>query len=377
MSLTDIWAAENQMALVIGYLKQEQPIPAALSNLDTVPGDLAMQGLRLAVQDNNTTGHFTGQKYLLKEVLVPVGGNVIKAFDGLLKDNIKFVVTSVPVAAIRELAALAVANNALVLDVETLNDELRVRDCSPNVLYLLPSRAMRADALAQFMLKKRWKEWFLVIGSSEQDRLYAAAIKRAAKRYGMTVVAEKNWNFSHDARRTAQSEVPVFTQGIDYDILVVADEDGLFGEYLAYRTWSPRLIAGTQGLVPTAWHRTHEQWGAVQLQNRFRKQAKRWMTEQDYAAWLAGRAIGEAATRTQSVDFEKIKSFMLSDGFTLAGFKGKKLSFRRWSGQLRQPVLLAGARSLVAVAPLEGFIHPGNELDSLGYDEAESKCSHP
>ncbi len=375
--LTDVWATEGKVALAIGYLKQEQPVPAALSNLDPVPEDLAIQGLRLAIQDNNTTGQFTGQSFLLKEVSVPVGGDVIEAFKGLLQGNIKFVVTSVAASAIRELAPLAIKNNALVLDVETLNDELRVRDCSANVLYFRPSRAMRADALAQVMLKKRWKDWFLVVGPSEQDRLYAAAIKRAAKRYGMTVVAEKIWGFSHDARRTAQSEVPVFTQGVDYDILVVADEEGLFGEYLAYRTWLPRPIAGTQGLVPTAWHKTHEQWGAVQLQNRFRKQANRWMAEQDYAAWLAGRAIGEAAARSQSADFEKIKSFMLSDGFALAGFKGKKLSFRPWSGQLRQPVLLAGARALVAVAPLEGFIHPRNELDSLGYDEAESKCGHP
>jgi len=192
----------------------------------------------------------------------------------------------------------------------------------------------------------------------------------------MNVVDEKNWEFTHDARRTAQSEVPVFTQGTDYDILVVADEAGLFGEYLAYRTWKPRPIAGSQGLVATAWHRTHEQWGAAQLQHRLKEESGRWMAEEDYAAWLAGRVIGEAATRTQSSDFEKIKAYITGGEFALAGFKGKKLSFRSWNGQLRQPVLLAGARSMVAVAPLEGFLHPTNELDSLGFDKPEVKCSY-
>jgi ABC transporter substrate binding protein (PQQ-dependent alcohol dehydrogenase system) len=192
----------------------------------------------------------------------------------------------------------------------------------------------------------------------------------------MTIVDERFWKSTHDARRTAQSEVPVLTQEDNYDVVIVADEQGLFGEYLSYRTWLPRPVIGTQGLVGTAWHRTHEQWGAVQLQNRFKESAGRWMREQDYTAWLAVRVIGEAATRTGKVDVESLRSFIRGDDFSVAGFKGKKLSFRSWNGQLRQPILLAAARSLVGVAPLEGFLHPKNELDSLGYDEVETRCAH-
>jgi ABC transporter substrate binding protein (PQQ-dependent alcohol dehydrogenase system) len=157
-------------------------------------------------------------------------------------------------------------------------------------------------------------------------------------------------------------------------VVIVADETGLFGDYFPYRTWRPRPVAGTQSLVATAWHRTHEAWGALQLQNRFHEQASRWMTEEDYGAWLAVRAIGEAATRAKTLEFDKLKAFLLSDDFALAGFKGVPLSFRRWDRQLRQPVLLAADRSLVAVAPIEGYLHPKNELDTLGFDEAESKC---
>jgi ABC transporter substrate binding protein (PQQ-dependent alcohol dehydrogenase system) len=234
---------------------------------------------------------------------------------------------------------------------------------------------MRADALAQYMMKKRWDKWFLVIGPNQEDRLFADAIKRAAKRFGMNIVAEKTWEHTYDARRTAQSDVAVFTQADDdYDVLVVADEQGQFGEYLDYRTWIPRPVIGTQGLIATAWHRTHEQWGAVQIQNRFKEKAGRWMEEQDYAAYLAVRAIGEAATRMQSNEIKQVKDYMLSDAFALQGYKGNPLSFRSWDGQLRQPVLLAAPRSLVAVAPIEGFLHPKTELDTLGYDQPESQC---
>ena len=58
----------------------------------------------------------------------------------------------------------------------------------------------------------------------------------------------------------------------------------------------------------------------------------------------------------------------------LAGFKGRPLSFRAWNGQLRQPMGLAHQSALVAMAPLDGFLHSRNELDGLGYDKPESNC---
>ena len=360
--------------LQIVYMAQEQEVPPALSNLDPIVTDKGIQGARLAVEDNNTTGRFTGQAFALKEVIIPRGGDVAAPFRNLVAGGSRFFVTNLPAAVLRGLPHTDADDDFLIFDAATADDALRNQDCRAEVLHMLPSRAMRADALAQYFLMKRWRDWFLVIGPAEEDRLFAAALKRSAQRFGMRIVAERVWQHTHDARRTAQSEVPVFTQGVDYDILIVADEAGLFGEYLTYRTWLPRPVAGTQGLVPTAWHRTHEQWGAVQLQNRFLRQAGRWMGEQDYAAWLAVRAIGEAATRTGSVEFDKIKAYLLSEDLALAGFKGAKLSFRAWDGQLRQPVLLAADRALVTVAPIEGFLHPKNELDTLGYDAPESEC---
>ena len=86
------------------------------------------------------------------------------------------------------------------------------------------------------------------------------------------------------------------------------------------------------------------------------------------------RAVGEAVTRTQKIDLKPVKDYLLSDGFSLNGYTGTPLSFRAWDGQLRQSILLAAPRSLVAVAPIEGFLHPKSELDTLGYDQPESQC---
>lgn len=368
----NILASESQ-EIKIAYLAQEQQVPAALSNLAPFIADKGLQGALLGLRDNNTTGQFTQQNYLLEQVIVPIGGDVKQAFSQILKQGIQLVIVNLPAQQLVELHQL---NNdqALLFDVATRTDAFRKNQCLKDVLHILPSRAMRADALAQYMLKKRWNRWFLVVGNTAEDALYAQAIKRSAKRFGMKIVAEKKWLHTYDARRTAQSDIPVFTQVDDYDVLVVADEQGLFGEYISYRTWLPRPVIGTQGLVATAWHPAHEQWGAVQIQNRFKALAERQMQEQDYAAYLAVRSIGEAVTRTKAVDAATIKAYLLSERFKLQGYKGRALSFRDWNGQLRQPVLLAAPTSLVTAPPLEGFLHPQNELDTLGYDKPETQC---
>ena len=375
LSVVNSAMAVESISIKIAYIVQEQKVPAALSNMDAFIQYKGLMGAELGLTDNNTTGQFTGQLYELNKVIVPVDADVVAIFKQKVSADTAFVITNLSATLLKQLADLDSAQTMLFFDATTMDDALRNAQCRNNVFHMLPSRAMRADALAQFLMKKRWNQWFLVTGRDENDQLFGQAVRRAAKRFGSKVVADKQWTHDYDARRTAQRDVPTFTQVDDYDLLMVADEQGLFGEYLSYRTWEPRPVAGTQGLVPVAWHRTHEQWGAVQIQNRFKTLAGRGMEEEDYGAYLAVRSIGEAAVRTQSGQMSIIKDYLLSDKFALQGYKGKPLSFRSWNGQLRQPVLLAAARSLVSVAPIEGFLHSRTELDTLGFDLAESSCN--
>lgn len=374
MAFFSSYTFADEMNVSMAFLTEKMPTPPALSNLDPILSDEGIQGAILGVKDNNTTGQFTGHHYDLKHIEVRVGDDVVVAFEKLVQEGYHYIIVDVQSSTLKSLSSLASVSKTLLFNVSSASDELRNASCSATTFHMIPSNAMKADALAQLMLKKRWKNWFLVKGKNEKDHNFTKAIKRSAKRFGIKLVEEKTWNFDHDARRTAQAEIPVFTQGADYDVLVVADVKGLFGEYLTMNTWLPRPIIGTQGLVPRAWHRTHERWGAVQMQNRFYKQAGRWMNDVDYSSWLAVRAVGEAVTRTNSVNSEEVNKFMLSDRFSLAGFKGVKLTFRGWNLQLRQPVLLAMPRSIVSVLPHKEFLHPRTYLDTLGYDKPESKC---
>ena len=150
------------------------------------------------------------------------------------------------------------------------------------------------------------------LGSHESDKLYAAAFRRAAVRFGAKIVQERVFEDTGGARHSnsglvqIQSQIPLFTQSAPaYDVLVAADESQVFAPYLPYRTSEPKLVAGSAGLVPTSWDAAHDQWGAIQLQNRFGRMFSRRMTALDMQAWTGVRMIGEAVERTQSADAAK------------------------------------------------------------------------
>jgi ABC transporter substrate binding protein (PQQ-dependent alcohol dehydrogenase system) len=235
---------------------------------------------------------------------------------------------------------------------------------------------MLTDALAQFALSKKWTRLALISGAMEADKAYAGALEKSATKFGLEIVGRKTWEFNSDMRRNAAQEVPLFTQDFDdHELLIVADEIGDFARYIPFNTWLARPVAGTEGLVPSGWSATVEANGAAQLQSRFKKVFNRNMTSKDYAAWAAMRSIGEAVTRLSSADAAKVREYILSDAFELAGFKGSPLTYRQWNGQLRQPIPLTHSRALAALAPLEGFLHERNPLDTLGADMPESACT--
>jgi ABC transporter substrate binding protein (PQQ-dependent alcohol dehydrogenase system) len=85
--------------------------------------------------------------------------------------------------------------------------------------------------------------------------------------------------------------------------------------------------------------------------------------------------MGEAATRTRSAAAKDLITHLKSADFDLAAFKGRKLTYRAWNGQLRQPILVATAKLPVTVSPQPGFLHQYSELDTLGIDKPESNCN--
>ncbi len=367
-------AAQAEVALHVGYLSVYEDLPPTLSNLDPEPGDIGIAGAMTGLEDNSTTGRFLGHSYTLTTAILEEGDDHLAAAAALLSET-PFVIIDAPADDLLAIADLPQAADALLFNAAADDVPLRDDACRANILHTMPSVAMRTDALAQVFLKRRWDDLVMIAGTHPQDTAYADAMRRSLTKFGLELAAEKTWAFDADMRRAAAQEVPLFTQDFgDYDVMVIADELQDFGRYVLYNTWEPRPVAGSEGLTAVTWSPVIEQWGAAQLQSRFEDQHARDMTGQDYAAWAAMRSLGEAVTRTDAADVDTLRAYILSDAFELAGFKGRPLTYRDWNGQLRQPIALAHPRALVAQAPLEGFLHQTNELDTLGLDRPESNC---
>ena len=372
------------LTTTIVYLTKDYQEPPPLSLVDKEVKDKGIQGARIALEEDNRTGRLLGQHYDLLEALLPPDGSPVEKAKELLGQGHGVIVADLEAADLLAVADLPEAKDALIFDVRTSDDALRQEQCRANVFHIAPNWAMRADALAQYLLWKKWRHWVLIVGKSPADQGYAAAIRRAASRFGAKIVDERPYAFEAGSRRTdtghqqIQSQMPMLTQGVpDHDVVVVADESDVFGDYLLFRTAEPRPVVGTQGLVAVAWHRAFEEYAGTQMQNRFEKKAGRIMTERDYTAWLAVRIIGEAVTRTSQNAPDALRAYILSDKFEVAGFKGQGMNFRHWDLQLRQPILLAGPRALVSISPQEGFLHPKYLTDTLGFDQPETKCRLP
>lgn len=373
-------AAAQELTIKAGVLAVEYPPVRPISRLDEPPADNGVAGAELAVRDNNTTGRFLGQVYEIAEARA-APTDAAAALDALIEDGAQYVVTLARADDLLALADHAKGREVVLLNAMAEDDRLRNADCRANVLHIAPSRAMLADGLAQYMVWKKWREWFLIHGSHPEDQLKAEAYRRSAKKFGAKITEERVYEDTGGGRVAdsghvlVQKQMPVFTnRADDHDVVVAADENQVFGGYLAFRTADPRPVVGDAGLVARMWHPAHEGWGATQLQRRFEKHHKRYMKDLDYQAWLALRAVGEAVTRAKEKDFASVVAYMLSPEFEVAGFKGQSLSFRPWNNQLRNGVILADGMGVVSVSPQDAFLHKTTRLDTLGYDEPESSC---
>ncbi|MGC1561344.1 MAG: ABC transporter substrate-binding protein, partial [Bradyrhizobium sp.] len=356
--MTDALAADPT-EIGIGYLRRAK-VEQTLSLVEQPAADDGIAGARLAIEDNNTTGKFLNQHFTLEEIRLKEGEDAAKVAIALADRNIAFIIADLPADQLLKAADAIRDRGTVLFNAGAIDDRLREEDCRANIFHIAPTRSMLADGLAQYLVWKQWKRWLMVVGSHEQDKLFADALRRAASRFGARIVQERVFEDTGGARRTdsgvtlIQRQMPVFTQQAPaYDVLVAADESEVFASYLPYRTWDPRPVAGSAGLIPKSWDAAQDQWGAVQMQNRFLKLNSRHMTALDMQAWTAARMIGEATSRVNSGDRKAAVDFLKGPDFSVAAFKGQRLTLRSWNQQLRQPILLADGRMVVSVSPQE------------------------
>jgi ABC transporter substrate binding protein (PQQ-dependent alcohol dehydrogenase system) len=260
------------------------------------------------------------------------------------------------------------------MNVRQTADGLRGADCSPVLFHTIPSDAMLMDGLAQYLYKQNWTKVLVLVGEAPGDAVLASAFQNSARKFGLRIADMRTFVLGNDPRERGQNNIRLLTEGVDYDVVFLADTVGEFGRYVPYGTYEPRPVVGSEGLIADGWHWTWERSGGPQLNQRFNKAAGRQMSGLDLAAWAAVKSVVEAIRHAGAADPEKLRAALVSDDFALDTYKGLPASFRAWDHQLRQPVLLHTYNAVIASAPIEGFLHQTNTLDTLGIDGPETQC---
>jgi ABC transporter substrate binding protein (PQQ-dependent alcohol dehydrogenase system) len=301
-----------------------------------------------------------------------VAGAVLQARDA---SGIHVFIVDAPAEAFKPLADAVKGRDILVFNATAADDALRRNLCAAELVHTLPSLAMSMDALTQYLVSRKWRDILVFEGPLPADAVMVKALENSAKKFGARIVARQQFKPGTDPREREKND-PALLSAInrDYDGVFVADHAFDFARQVPYHTVRARPVVGSIDLEPAAWHWTWEHNGAPQVNSRFQKlTGGRHMEGADWAAWIAVKMVVQSILRTRSADFGEQRKFILGDA-SFDGNKGLAVSVRPWDHQLRQAVLLAAPYSVIASAPVEGFLHKTNDLDTLGDDEPESPC---
>jgi hypothetical protein len=196
--------APPPVEIKIHYLTKAYDEPPPLSLVDPILTDKGVQGARLAIADNNKSGAFLGQKYELVEDLLPADGDVVAKAKEILSKGPAIIVADLEAKDLLVVADLPEAKSSIIFNIRLSDDPLRNEQCRFNIFHIAPSNAMRADALAQYLIWKKWPKWLVLKGVAPSDKDYDAAVERAAGRFGGKIVEEREYKFDTANPRTDQ-----------------------------------------------------------------------------------------------------------------------------------------------------------------------------
>lgn len=331
-------------------------------------------GVQLALKESRVLGRSLNAIFVIAPISGASSKVLIESIDKSIETGTAFFILDLPLKTLMAVVSRYTDKPVLFYNARHQSDQLRTNFCGGNLFHTIPSDAMLNDALSQYLKNKKWDKILVLEGQEVRDAEVAISFKNSANKFGLKIVDSKQFVLSNDPRIRDKHNIMLLTAGRKHNVIFVADQPGEFSRYIPYQTQKPALVVGAQGLEPAAWHWSWERYGAPQLNQRFEKLTGEKMSDTEFAGWVAARSIITAVVKTRSFSFPKIYDYIAASDTTLDLYKGYPGSFRPWNRQLRQPVLLHTHNAVIASAPIDGFMHQFNDLDSLGLDRLESAC---
>ena len=382
-SINSLYADEKE-SFNIGYYDLEKDIrydewgvhPVDIRSNTNQLYKRPIAGAKLGLKDIKPFQRMAKVKFKLMSLRIK---NIDTAANDILNhinsNNIKIILLDLPAIELSNVVNKISNLNLAVINISSKNNELRSFNCNQNLFHTIPSERMLSDSLAQYLSDKKWRKVLILTGPLEIDKAKSESFIESAKQFGLKIVDNRSFLLGNDPRARDQNDLDFLTGSAKYDAVYISDTHKEFSYGVPFATHIPSAVIGSSGLTPRAWHWSYLRHGAPQVHGRFERMNQRRMTEEDWAAWVAMRAIAEALVRFKDNENFSFHNSFVSENFKLDGSKGPVLNFRKWNRQLRQPIMLSTDNWVTSIAPLESFVHRENNLDTIGIDSKTSKCS--
>jgi ABC transporter substrate binding protein (PQQ-dependent alcohol dehydrogenase system) len=341
------------------------------------PWGSAFAGAQMGVNNAAEQSSFTHVEYTLNRVTAKSVDEIIAAVQAMVQGGVHFVVVDLPADQLLKLSDAVASLPVMLFNVSAHEDSLRGADCRKNIIHVIPSDRMLTDAMIQYLILHQWKNILVLQGPDPRDQLVVDALQQSANQFGAHIVEVRPFVYGQDPTNREQNNVALLTGNAGYDVVYIADVDGEFSRFAQYNTHDARPIVGAAGLVASAYWWASEDQDGRQIENRFFEIAQRKIDAPGWAAWASVRTVTASMLRAKSTEYQPVLDYMLSDKLVVDGAKKNPMSIRPWDHQMRQSILLAVSNAVLNEAPIEGFLHATNDLDTLGVDQPNTMCKFP
>src|SRR5215831_10679893 len=139
--LTVMFASAQPLTIKIGYVGRADK-KATISLVDSPPDNDGVAGARLALEDNNTTGKFLNQRFVMEEARVKDGTDPTDAILRLADHGISFFIVDLSADMLLKAAETGRGRGLVFFNAGAIDDRLREEDCRADVIHTAPTRSM-------------------------------------------------------------------------------------------------------------------------------------------------------------------------------------------------------------------------------------------
>ncbi|PPR17661.1 MAG: hypothetical protein CFH37_00972 [Alphaproteobacteria bacterium MarineAlpha9_Bin7] len=368
--------------VTIGYLDLIQDVryedwgvhPVDIRSATAIVDRRAYAGAQLAIDELKQFTRIAKARFAMQRETVENAASMIATINRLRESGTYFFLMDAPDSVVGEVAAQTRDQDIVLFNTTATGDALRNEHCQQHLFHIAASRSMMADAVAQYLVSRKWTRVLVLRGPLPEDIEMTRAFERSAELFGLNISQIRDFVLGNDPRAREANNLNFLTGSAKYDAVFVADVDGEFSLTVPFATQKPAAVTGASGIVPRVWHWSYLRHGAPQVHGRFERMHGRRMGEADWGAWVALKTIGMAIARAKTTNAVEVAAYLRSDKLRIDGSKGPGMSIRTWNNQLRQPIMLTTENWTITRAPIEGFKHQTNDLDTIGHGERDTNC---